>query len=182
MPPRPAMPASHVSSTATTNQIVAPPRSSIALEVERGPAGEPVQPPERVVMVGDRVVRYVQVHERIDLSFLDKSGGQVRVRVTMLPGAAANPTLNVKGLTCFVAKKGGRPTPATSVSQDGALELVSTSRETLGEISWSFGRADAQGRAFLVDGRQLLVPYSEAQQAVAVMLSSGHDIVIMCRS
>ena len=99
----------------------------------------------------------------------------------MLPGPAGSSTLNIKGLTCFVAKKGGRPTPATSVSQDGSLELVSTGKQVLGEITWSFGGEDPRGRVFLVDGRQLLVPYSEAQQAVAVMLSHGSDLVVMCR-
>lgn len=136
---------------------------------------------ERVVTQGERRLRYVQVHEKLDLAFLDDEGGQVRVRVTMLPGAAGTPTLNIKGLTCFVGRRGGRPTPASSVSQDGALDLVSTGRQVLGEIRWSFGQAQAQGRLFLVDGRSLLVPYTEAQQAVVLMLSHGQDIVVMCR-
>jgi hypothetical protein len=149
------------------------PRGAIALEVDPGS--------ERVVTEGARRIRYVQVHEKLDLAFVDNEGGQVRVRVTMLPGPAGASTLNIKGLTCFVSKKGGRPTPATSVSQDGSLDLVSTGRQVLGEITWSFGGEDPRGRVFLVDGRQLLVPYSEAQQAVAVMLSHGSDLVVMCR-
>jgi eukaryotic-like serine/threonine-protein kinase len=153
-----------------------PPRGALALEVDGAGANQ-----ERIVMEGARRIRYVQVHEKLDLAFVDNEGGQVRVRITMLPSPTGSSTLNIKGLTCFVSKKGGRPTPATSVSQDGSLELVSTGRQVLGEITWSFGGEDPRGRVFLVDGRQLLVPYSEAQQAVAVMLSHGSDLVVMCR-
>jgi hypothetical protein len=135
-----------------------------------------------VTQYGERRVRLVQVHEKLDLSFLDTQGGQVRVRVTMLPGAAgATQKLNVKGLTCFVALRGQRPTPALTVTADGTAELVSSTRQTLGELTWSFGQATPDGRVFIVDGRQLLVPYSEGQLAVALMLSQGNDLVVMCR-
>ena len=77
--------------------------------------------PEHIAQYGERRVRYVQVHERLDLSFVDVEGGQVRVRVTILPGAAGAPQkLNVKGLTCFVARRGQRPTPALTVDADGS--------------------------------------------------------------
>jgi hypothetical protein len=162
-----------------------PPGVALALEVEAsGSMGAPlVQPaPERVTQYGERRIRYVQVHEKLDLSFVDMQGGHVRVRVTMLPGAAGSPQkLNVKGLTCFVARRGQRPTPALSVTTDGAADLVSSTRQTLGELTWSFGQATPDGRVFVVDGRQLLVPYSEGQIAVALMLSPGNDLVVMCR-
>lgn len=134
---------------------------------------------ERVVPYGHRRVRFIQVHERLDLSFVDRSGAPVRMRVTMLPGGA--PKLNLKGLTCFVARRGQRPTPALTVDKDGAADLVSASREVLGELTWSFGQPAQGGRLFLVDGRHLLVPYSDAQQAIALMLTRGNDLVVMCR-
>lgn len=158
---------------------------ALALEVEAsGSMGAPlVQPaPERVTHYGERRVRFVQVHEKLDLSFVDTEGAPVRVRVTMLPGAAgAQQKLNVKGLTCFVARRGQRPTPALTVTSDGAADLVSSTRQTLGELTWSFGQATPEGRVFVVDGRQLLVPYSEGQLSVALMLSPGNDLVVMCR-
>ena len=152
---------------------------ALALEAD-GPGHGP--PPERITQYGERTVRYVQVHERLDLSFMDAEGGLVRVRVTMLPGSTAK--LNVKGLTCFVARPGQRPTPALTVSEDGTAELVSATRQMLGELTWSFGRPQeggGDGRLFVVDGRQLLVPYSEGQQVIALMLSRGSDLIVMCR-
>jgi len=169
---------------------MAPPHSAprpiaLSLEVEgSGSHGAPaVQPaPEHIAQYGERRVRYVQVHERLDLSFVDVEGGQVRVRVTILPGASgAQQKLNVKGLTCFVARRGQRPTPALTVDTDGSADLVSSTVQTLGELTWSFGQATPEGRVFVVDGRHLLVPYSEGQLAIALMLSPGNDLVVMCR-
>jgi serine/threonine protein kinase len=128
----------------------------------------------------EKPVRYVQVHEKLDLSFADVRGEEVRFRVTMLPGQSVS--LNVKGLSCFVAKHGGRPTPAVSVTQDVVIDLVSTGREVLGKVTLAFGQETANGRLFVVDGRQLLIPYAEAQQAVVLILSRGNDIVVMCRT
>lgn len=138
-------------------------------------------PTERVVAQGERRLRYVQVHEKLDLSFVEPSGGQVvRFRVTMLPGQGTS--LHVKGLSCFVAKRGGPPTPAVTVHQDTTFELVSTARQVLGEVTATFGQQTHNGRLFLVDGRHLLIPYAEAQQVVLLVLSRGNDIVVMCRN
>lgn len=139
-------------------------------------------PPERVVASpdGERRIRYVQVHEKLELSFVDPQGAPVRFRVTLLP--SQHMSLNIKGLTCFVARQTGRPTPALTLSQDANIELISTSRQQLGEVGVSFGTPTPNGRVFVVDGRQVLVTYAEAQQAVALMLSRGNDVVVMCRS
>lgn len=154
----------------------------VALEVDASDAatGRDAPRPERVASHGARRIRYVRVHERLDLSLLGSTGEKVRFRVTMLPGHAMS--LHVKGLSCFVAKRGGRPTPAVTVSQDTTIELVSTARQALGEMSVAFGQPAPNGRVFLVDGGQLLVTYGEAQQATALSLASGGDIVVMCRS
>jgi eukaryotic-like serine/threonine-protein kinase len=163
--------------------VIAEP-GQLALEVEASDSGggAPVAqaPPERVVAQGERRIRYVQVHEKLDLSFLDPRGGPVRFRVTLLPTQA--PSLNLKGLSCFVARQNSRPASAVTVNQDGMIDLVSTTRQILGSVSVSFGQPTHGGRLFLVDGRQLLVPYAEAQQAVTLMLSGGNDVVVMCRS
>jgi serine/threonine-protein kinase len=191
--PQPALPPPPTNRSQTENlpqPPAAPPpppaRDAIALEVEADGSmgGRVVQPPpERVTQYGERRVRFVHVHERLDLSFIDAVGGQVRVRVTMLPGNVQK--LNVKGLTCFVARPGQRPTPALTVSPGdepaGSADLVSSARQVLGQLTWFFGQRAAEGHLFLVDGRQLLVPYSEGQQAVALTLSRGNDLVVMCR-
>ena len=171
-----------VSRPAQMPLIAGPGQLALEVEAEGSVGGQPVvqPPPERVVAQGERRIRYVQVHEKLDLSFLDSTGAQVRFRVSILPTQSIS--LNIKGLSCFVARHGARPSPALTLAHDAVVNLVSAARQTLGEVTVNFGQATPNGRLFLVDGRQLLVTYAEAQQAVALILSSGNDIVVMCRS
>ena len=147
-----------------------------SLRVEVPDSAQQVQ--EQIAPLGARNVRYITVHEKLDLSFLDVHGGEVRFRVSILP---AVDSINVKGLNCFVQRPGGRPSPALTATADGSADLVSARRETLGSLSWSFGVPGPTGRVFLVDGAQLVVPYGEAAQAVALLPSRGRDLVVMLR-
>lgn len=152
------------------------PRAPVLPQISLDGGGQPIQ--ERVSQYGARPLRFVQVHERLDLAFRDAHAGDVRFRVTMLPGGQA---LNIKGLSCFVAKRGQRPNPAITVKSDGAADFVSARGERLGEVRWQLGQAEADGRAFVVDGRRLLIRYEEARQAVVLMMTGGPEIIVMCR-
>jgi hypothetical protein len=90
--------------------------------------------------------------------------------------------VNVKGLTCFVARQRNRPTPAVTIHQDASIELVAVNRQVLGEVSVLFGTPVPNGRVFVVNRQNLLVTYAEAAQAVALVLGHGNDVVVMCRS
>lgn len=155
--------------------------SPATIEVERSDSGgDGLAPSERVVAHGASRVRYVRVHERLDLSLPDARGERIRFRLTMLPGPTTK--VNVKGLSCFVARESGRPTPAVTISGDTPIELISSARQRLAEFYIFFGRPSPDGHLFVVDGKQLLVPYAEAQQAIVLMLTGGDDILVMCRS
>jgi serine/threonine protein kinase len=130
-----------------------------------------VAPPERTVELGSRLVRVVEINEKLDLVI----GGEheLRFRVTLLPtrqiaensahfsvnssssahfgGAGSNAgsnqgfAINVKGLNCFVTKERGRPTPAIVATGDGTADFVSSDQMTLGRLRWSFGAAAVGG-------------------------------------
>ena len=111
--------------------------------------------------------------------------------IDFIGGLADNPDLgkNLEGMIKLFTQGQGlagldrkRPLGLT-VTTDGTADLVSSTRQVLGELTWSFGQAapGGEGRVFVVDGRQLLVPYSEAQLAIALMLGQGNDLVVMCR-
>jgi serine/threonine protein kinase len=194
--PQRGLPAISLNEEAPTLNLPPPDQRRNAMVPAPGPA--PVQPafspfeslrvelpdaphrevPEKVSSHGARNVRYITVHEKLDLSFLDANGGEVRFRVSILP---TQDSLNLKGLNCFVCRTGGRPSPAMTATADGTADLVSARRETLGSISWSFGVPGPTGRVFLVDGAQLVVPYGDAAQAVALLPSRGRDLVVMLR-
>jgi serine/threonine-protein kinase len=171
-PPRPAEPPPQPQSGSSGSQQVRSSQPQMPAAERSGPQVAHAAPPKQV--------RYTQVHEKLDLSVQDANGEHVRFRVTMLPGASMS--LNVKGLSCFVARHGKHPTPALTLSNDITVDLVSTSRQVLGEVAVYFGQSTAQGRLFVVDNRQLLVTYAEAQQVVVLVPSRGDDIIVMCRS
>jgi serine/threonine-protein kinase len=155
-----------------------PPRS---LPLEVGvPEATGVKPlAHRVSYEGARRIRYVAVDERLDLAFGNEGDEPIRVRVTMLPGTPLK--LNIKGLTCFVARPNQRPSPALTTSDNGTATLVRSSKRVLGQLRWFFGEPCPEGQIFTVDGQTLLVAYSEGKQIVVLTLDNGNDIIVMCR-
>lgn len=160
---------------------VAPFRAAPQAAIARPASFAPPASVDAVPSSRRRNIRYVAVQERVDLSFDDAHGDPVRVRVTMLHGPAGAPMINIKGLSCFVGKRGARPSPAMTATADGAADLVSSRREHLGEVRWSFGELVPEGRAFVADGERVLVPFTQARDAVALTLGHDGDIVVMWR-
>lgn len=126
-----------------------------------------------------RVYRLAEVSERLDLSFPAPADSgvtsPVRFRVAFLPATTA---VHVKGLSCFVAKRGGAISPALTVHDSCILQFVTPAKQPLGEVHLVFGaHGDAPGTCvFLVDGHQMVVP---SDGGVALYLPSGTDIVVM---
>src|SRR5262249_39279274 len=133
-------------------------------------------PPEKWLQAGARRVRVVEVNEKLELH-VARPTIDLRFRVTLLPSPSGQPLrVNIKGLNCFVAKPGGRPTPAIVADCDGAADFVSTSRELIGAARWSFGRLRVTDRGadrvFDVDGAELVIPSPAGSQALALDLAS----------
>jgi serine/threonine-protein kinase len=174
---------------------IPPPRasqSSISVEVAfRAPADrQSIEPPEQWLDVGGRKVRLVETHEKLDLSFSSDGsqpggGGEVRFRVTLLPARGSEFSVNLKGLSCFIGKPGGRASPALVTSADGAADLLSTRRERLGGVAWSFGavRSAPSGlaRVFPVGRGELVVPFPHGERAILVELSPEREVIVICR-
>ncbi len=162
------------------------PAPPVTLSVERAEASRPgqlqaVAPPERSIpfaQQGRRAARVVEVHERLDVSLIGDSGSEIRVRITMLPSRDSSFRLNIKGLNCFVSKT-GRPTPAITAESDGATEFLDAAWLRLGKMGWSFGVVVPGGRVFRMDDGEMMIPSSQASDAVALYL--GADVLIMCR-
>jgi eukaryotic-like serine/threonine-protein kinase len=165
---------------------------------ERARDSEPVAPPERSVQVGGRQVRIVDVTEKLDFTVQTPSSKNpadpfrpVRFRIALLPSPGPQGfSMHIKGLNCFVVRgaSGGarsRPTPAITASEGGEAELVSGEQETLTLVRWSFGRASdvgpEAGRVFDFGNAELVIPFSEASQAVAIDLGPEREAIVVCR-
>jgi serine/threonine protein kinase len=161
------------------------------------PPSGPVEPAERSVIVGGRTTRIVEVNERLDITVALPDGGTVddagtrvlRFRLALLPSPGGEGfALHVKGLNCFIAREshGGRPTPAITATGSGAADFVSGSGATMASVAWSFGRPSDNvgleaGRLFDVGSGELVIPYAEASQAIAIDLGLERDVIVMCR-
>jgi hypothetical protein len=180
----------------------APPRrafESITLIVEplpeRAQDAEPIAPAERIAFVDGRRVRIVDLTEKLDFTLTGPGDAgaarPIRFRIALLPSAGPEGfSMHVKGLNCFVVpgSSGGaraRPTPAITASEGGEADLVSGEREPLVQIRWSFGRASdvgqGAGRAFDFGSGELVVPFSQASQAVAIDLGPEREAIVICR-
>jgi hypothetical protein len=168
------------------------PFESITLIVEPlaepAPDAEPIAPPERSAVAGGRSVRIVEVTEKLDFTLA--APRPIRFRIALLPSPGPEGfSMHLKGLNCFVLRASpaarARPTPAITVSEAGEAELVSGEQESLLLVRWSFGRASdvgaGAGRAFDFGNEQLVIPFSQASQAVAIDLGPEREAIVICK-
>ncbi len=166
-------------------------QGSISVEVAfKAPADrQSIEPPEQWLEVGGRRVRLVETHEKLDLSYASEApseaGGGVRFRVTLLPARGSQFSVNFKGLTCFIGKPGGSASPALVADVDGTADLVSTRKERVGTVAWSFGtvRSSPAGmsRVFQVARGELVVPFPHGERAIMVELAPDREVIVICR-
>jgi len=105
-------------------------------------AGAPSGTPHRLPLsdmphhVGDRNVHFVLAANGV----VDLIGSQAqKVRVTFLNAQGGVRVLHVKGMTCFVAHLGGRPSPAVQLDQPSDLALVTPRAQEIGHIRVATG-------------------------------------------
>ncbi|HEY5950920.1 MAG TPA: protein kinase, partial [Kofleriaceae bacterium] len=81
--------------------------------------------------VADRRVQFVMIgNDTTDLSGLHGT----KVRITLVPGPTGQRVVHVKGLTCFVALLGGRPSPAVHVDRSSDVALVTPRAQEIGHL------------------------------------------------
>jgi serine/threonine-protein kinase len=80
--------------------------------------------------VGDRRVHFVLMIEHADL--VGPHG--TKLRITLLPGPAGGLVVHLKGLSCFVAPVGGRPSPAVQLDRSGDIALVTPRAQEIGHL------------------------------------------------
>jgi serine/threonine-protein kinase len=134
------------------------------------------------VLVGGRRLRLVPMAgaDQLDL------GGDgpwlrspARFRITITPSIGAIPRINVKGLNCFVARSGARPSTAVDVEADADVDLLAPDRRTLDGVRCTLGRPGAVGRLFDLGGVTLAVP--EAAGAILLDLGPGRELALLHR-
>jgi hypothetical protein len=106
-----------------------------------------------------------------------------RARFTFVPGPSQTLRLHVKGLNCFVAKEGGRPTSAVEVAKDSLLHLQAPQvpPRTLDSVRCQFARTgDPSAFQFPVGGGvTLAVPLEQVACAVLLDFGPGRELALL---
>jgi hypothetical protein len=119
----------------------------------------PAGPPRRLPLtdtpypIGDRNVHFVMVTNDI----ADLVGGQQsRIRVTFIATPSGARVIHVKGLSCFVAPLGGRPSPAVQLDQPSDIALVTPRAQEIGHVRVATGSPDNAGHLVFPMGSELI--------------------------
>lgn len=116
--------------------------------------GQPrwLAPAEHPHRISERRVHFVLTPQQV----VDLTGGQGRVRVTLMTSPVGARLVHLKGLTCFVAILGGRPSPAVQLVQPSDIALVTPRAQEIGHIRVAVGTQQPDGHRVFALGTELL--------------------------
>jgi serine/threonine-protein kinase len=141
-------------------------------------AGVASGPPHRLPLsdapqhVGDRSVHFVMAINNV----VDLIGGQAqKVRVTFINAQGGVRILHVKGMSCFVAHLGGRPSPAVHLEQPSDLALVTPRAQEIGHIRVASGNPDGTQLVFTVGSERVAVSTEDCTDPILFDFGPGSD-------
>ena len=88
---------------------------------------------------GDRAVHFLQLGVSNQTDLTGAQNTKVRVTLIHSPNGLV---IHMKGMTCFVAHLGGRPSPAVQIDHPGDIALVTPRAQEIGHIRVSTGVAE----------------------------------------
>ena len=123
--------------------------------------------------IAERRVHFVMATQQ----FVDLTGndpGQ-KVRITLLPSPGGR-IVHLKGMTCFVAFVGGRPSPAVTLEHASDVALVTARAQEVGHIRISFGEGGTPGQlAFPLGAGVVAVGADDCADPILFDFGPGSD-------
>jgi len=120
----------------------------------------------------DRRVHFVMV----GTGSADLVGPQgTKVRLTLIPGAGGERVVHVKGLTCFIAHLGGRPSPAVSISQSSDLALVTPRAQEIGHLRVVQGSSEGAMLVFPIGNDRVAVGIDDCADPILFDFGPGSE-------
>jgi serine/threonine-protein kinase len=121
---------------------------------------------------GQRRIHYIHATNNV----ADLIGGpNSKVRVTFLSGPGGARVLHLKGLTCFVAHLGGRPSPAVQLDRASDIALVTPRAQEIGHIRVATGTQGMGQTVFPVGGELVGVAADDCMDAILFDFGPGSD-------
>ena len=122
--------------------------------------------------VSDRRVHFVMVPSQT-ADLLGPHGTKVRVTFVAGPGGAR--VVHVKGLSCFVAQLGGRPSPAVHLDRSSDLALVTPRAQEIGHLRVAQGSPGLGQVVFPVGNELVAISLEDCADAVLFDFGPGSD-------
>jgi serine/threonine protein kinase len=132
-------------------------------------------PDQPVPIIAGRRVSFVALSNSVDL----EGGDKIRLRLDFVRTADERVGLHVKGLTCFVAEAGRRPSSAITLETSASVEFISAGGELLGRAEVAFA-AEGPSRTVVTIARESLVVASgECPNLVALDFGAGMTCALL---
>ncbi|MFT3696657.1 MAG: protein kinase [Kofleriaceae bacterium] len=123
-------------------------------------------------LVGDRRCHFVMVGN----GTADLVGPQgTKVRFTFVPAPNGARVVHVKGLTCFIAHLGGRPSPAVSLNQSSDLALVTPRAQEIGHLRVQQGTMEGPLVVFPIGAERVGLGRDDCADPILFDFGPGSD-------
>ncbi len=121
--------------------------------------------------VAGRRLQFLPLEPTADIT---SAPSNARLRLSLVALAPNRTALHIKGLNCFVASAGGRPSPAVTLERSAAVELYSPRGERLKRIEIAFAATGAKKGMVPLDEELLVI---DPAPGPIVMLDFGQEDV-----
>jgi serine/threonine protein kinase len=123
--------------------------------------------------VGDRRAHFIHAPNNV----ADMIGSHnTKVRVTFLSGPTGARLLHLKGLTCFVAHLGGRPSPAVQLEHGSDIALVTPRAQEIGHIRVATGTPGSGQVAFAVGSELVGISTEDCTDPILFDFGPGSEV------
>jgi serine/threonine-protein kinase len=100
----------------------------------------------------------------------------IKVRITLMPGPTGQRMVHVKGLTCFVALLGGRPSPAVNIDRTSDIALVTPRAQEIGHLRIAQGTPAMNQTLFPVGNELVAVSSEDCVDPILFDFGPGADV------
>ena len=126
--------------------------------------------------VADRRVQFVMLaNDTTDLVGLHGT----KLRITLMPGPMGHRMVHIKGLTCFVALLGGRPSPAVNVDRTSDVALVTPRAQEIGHLRIAQGAPGMGQVVFQVANELVAVGAEDCADPILFDFGPGSDSYVV---
>jgi serine/threonine protein kinase len=132
----------------------------------------PVSVPQRL---DDRILRFAATVD----GAVDLQAGEARLRFTVMPPIDGRRPVHVKGLSCFVSRRGGRPTAAVLLDHDGDFDVVSPRSQIIAGGRLSRGSPAAGHTVFQVGSETIALATDDCVDPLLIDFGPGADCHII---